>query len=144
MATTGVLNGTDVKFYVYDSESPAGYKAVAYAQSASVNMAMETRDITSKDSDGQRELAEGKKSWNMSSDILLAWDATYGFSELQSAWENRTKIQVRFTTGVAGDVCLTGYGYITSLSATGGVEDNAASSISVEGSGSLAASVFVS
>jgi predicted secreted protein len=138
MATTGVLNGTDLKVFVFDTT----WKAVAYAQSAAVTMTQDVRDITSKDSNGKREIAEGKTSWNLNTDLLLAWDATYGFEELFGAWNERKKIQVRFTTEESGDLVLSGFGYVNSVSVNGGVEDNGSASLSVEGTGELTKSTL--
>lgn len=134
MATTGVINATNLKVYV-------GGKPVAKAKSASVSLSMEPIDITSKDSASWKEQMAGQKSWSMSGDNLLQFDAAsatyYRISDLQSALVSGTLVAVSFQTPTSGDNSLAGSGYFSSLELTGGVEEAATYSFSIQGTGTL-------
>jgi hypothetical protein len=88
----------------------------------------------------------------MSGDGLVTYAAVAGeknFADLYKWWEGRAKIDIEFTvwdcSGGApnvGDTVYSGKCYITSLSQTGGVEDNATYSFTIEGTGVLTDTVI--
>lgn len=130
MATTGIINGTDFLLYV-------GGTKVYHTTSHSLSFSMDTRDATTKDSGGWRDLLEATKSWSMSGDGLVALDATYGFSDLFAVLTARTAVVVKFSTETAGDTYYTGNGYLTSLDMDSPTEDNSSFSFTFEGTGAL-------
>lgn len=133
MATTGIINGTDLFVSV-------GGTQVTHATSCSVSFSMETRDASTKDSAGYKEVLEGQRSWTIDAEGMTALDATYGFEELFAAWVARTALTVKFSTGDATDQFYQGMAYITSLSADAGVEDTSTFSVSFEGTGTITTS----
>jgi predicted secreted protein len=135
MATTSVINTTALAFYVYDAGS---YKKVGRSTGGTLTISHATRDITSKDSAGWRELLEGLRSWNISGSGLLAFDDTFAGEQLDSSTRNRTELTVRFMTGVSGDTFWQGTGYLTEFTADSpGQEENVTYSYTLEGNGTI-------
>ncbi len=130
MATTGIVNGTSLLLYVDGT-------AVSHSTNFTINMTMETRDATTKDSSGWSDKLEGLRSWSIDGEAMMAFDATYGFDDLFALYNGRTSATVLFSTEVSGDKYYTGTGYLTSLSETAGVEDSATFSFTFEGTGTL-------
>ncbi len=143
MATNNVINGTDIGLYIADAVGGT-YTLIAFSTDASLSLAMETRDITNKDSSGFRELLESTRSGSMSGNFLYAERdgaaspaAVFGFDNLWTFWNTRAKIFVKFNTGVSGDKYYTAACYITSLEASAPTEDNTTCSITLELTGAI-------
>lgn len=130
MATTGIMNATLIAVYV-------GGTKISHATEGSISLSMDTRDTTTKDSSGNRELLESTKSWSMSAGAMYADDATQGVNALMTSWENRSTVTVKFSTEVSGDDYWEGSAHVTSVEVSGGVEDNVTYSVSFEGTGAL-------
>ena len=133
MATTGIINGTDLLVYV-------GGTAITHSTSASISFSMETRDASTKDSDGYREILEGQRSFTIEAEAMTALDATEGFEELFAAWVARTALTIKFGTSDSDDQFYQGTGYCTSLSMDSGVEDSSTFSASFEMTGQVTTS----
>jgi predicted secreted protein len=98
---------------------------------------MDTRDATSKDSSGTRDLLEATKSGTISVSALYAEDATYGVDDLMTSWAARTALTVKFSTEVSGDHYWSASAYITSLEVSAGMEDNVSYSATFELTGAI-------
>lgn len=133
MATTGIINGTDLLVYV-------GGTAITHSTSASISFSMETRDASTKDSAGYREILEGQRSFTIEAEAMTALDAAQGFEELFAAWVARTALTIKFGTADAADQFYQGTGYCTSLSMDSGVEDSSTFSASFEMTGTVTTS----
>jgi len=127
MATTGILNGTDLLVYV-------GSDAIAHSTSCSLSLSMDTRDATTKDSAGWTDRLEGLRSWEISGEGLVALDAEYGFTDLFALYNGRTSATVKFSTEVSGDKYYSGTAYLTSLEQEAPTEDNTSFSFTFSGS----------
>lgn len=136
MASTGILNGTKAIVQV-------GGTAIAHLTSNGIDFSHSTRDTSSKDSAGWKEGAEGQKSWSMSAEGYFAEDASYGYSDLFTAFKDRTKLTVTYTTDETGDLEYSGDCYITSLTRSDGMEDSTTFSVSLEGTGPVTATTIV-
>ena len=130
MATTGIMNGTLLGVYV-------GSTLVAHATEGSISLSMDTRDATTKDSSGYRDLLEGTRSGSISVSALYADDATYGVNALMTAFSSRSTLTVKFSTEVTGDDYWSATCYLTSLEVSAATEDNATYSASFEISGAV-------
>ena len=130
MATTGIMNGTLLGVYV-------GSTLIAHATEGSISLSMDTRDATSKDSSGTRDLLEATKSGTISVSALYAEDATYGVDDLMTSWAARTALTVKFSTEVSGDHYWSASAYITSLEVSAGMEDNVSYSATFELTGAI-------
>ena len=133
MATTGIINGTNLLVYV-------GGTAITHSTSASISFSMETRDASTKDSQGYREILEGQRSFTIEAEAMTALDAAQGFEELFAAWVARTALTIKFATTDATDQFYQGTGYCTSLSMDSGVEDSSTFSASFEMTGQVTTS----
>lgn len=133
MATTGIINGTDLLVFT-------GGTAITHSTSASISFSMETREASTKDSSGYRALLEGQRSFTIECEGMTALDATNGFEELFAAWVARTALTVKFGTSDAADQFYQGTGYCTSLSVDSGVEDSSSFSATFEMTGQVTTS----
>ena len=133
MATTGIINGTNLLVYV-------GGTAITHSTSASISFSMETRDASTKDSAGYREILEGQRSFTIEAEAMTALDAAEGFEELFAAWVARTALTIKFGTADSDDQFYQGTGYCTSLSMDSGVEDSSTFSASFEMTGTVTTS----
>ena len=131
------MNATDV--LIQFSTDGTTYDEVGRMTSASLSISMETRDTSTKDSAGWRELLEGQKSWSLSGDGLVVYSLTGadGFSDLYGYLNGRTNLYVKFGSVGTGEKVYSGRGFITSLDQEAGVEDNTTFSFSFEGTGAL-------
>ena len=142
-----ILNGTEIKVY-----SSSTNNLVAYAQNCTLNVNHSPREITNKESNGYKEILEGLRDFSIDIDGAYAWtDAqstpaalTNGADDLlqTNLLANRLKVDFIFgDTAATSDVSYAGSGYITSMSFTGGTEDTASYSLTIEGSGALTQTV---
>lgn len=120
MATSGIVNGTDLRIYM-------GGVAIGHATACSLDLTRETRETLTKDAPGGGwATAEvGRKSATLSTDGMFSYDTTNKkFSDLFTAFDNGTLLLLRFTTDETSDTYWEGSGYITSLNLSAPVEDN--------------------
>ncbi|MEK6479606.1 phage tail tube protein [Catalinimonas sp. 4WD22] len=126
-----------IKVLVYVDDNP-----VAESLSATLNLSTNTIDTTTKSSGGWRELILSTRQWSISDNGLKEYgDASGNTATLESAWLNRTLVDLKFATSITGDTGYQGEGYITSFDL---VADNGAAatySCTIEGTGSI--STFV-
>ena len=130
MATTGIMNGTLLGVY-------SGSTLIAHATEGSISLSMDTRDATTKDSSGTRDILEATKSGTISVSALYAEDAAYGVDDLMGAWSSRSQITVKFSTEVSGDHYWSAAAYVTSLEINAGMEDNVSYSATFELTGTI-------
>lgn len=130
MASTGINNGTLLAIYV-------GGTKVTHGVTTSFEVTMATRDISTKDTAGWAAFGSAIRSWSGSGSFYFAEDAAYGFSDLFASIGSRTAVTLVFKSGVTDDLTYTGSAFITSLSRSGGVEDNEQYDVSFQGTGVL-------
>jgi|TARA_R110000823_G_scaffold242437_2_gene366888 TP901-1 family phage major tail protein len=142
-----ILNGTELKVY-----STGTTNLVAYAQNCTLNINNTTRDITNKESAGWKESLESLRDWSIDVDGAYAWTSaagdalTDGVDDLiqDDIIAGRLQVDVIFGDSASQhDVSYSGKAYITSVSLTGGTEDTATYSLTLEGTAALTQSVVV-
>jgi len=145
-----IINGTDLK--VYDSSTNI---LIAFAQSASITINMDTRDISNKESGGFAESLEGQRNFEVSVDGAYAWTNAAGSAltngsddlvlkyMLDAGSNTREAFTLRRgnTAGATGDTYYQGSAFLTSFSATGGTEDTATYSMTFTGTGAITQTV---
>ncbi len=140
-----ILNGTELKVY-----SSGTTNLVAFAQNCTLNVNHSPREITNKESAGFKEILEGLRDFSIDVDGAYAWTNAAGAALTNGADDvlqtnilaNRLQVDFIFgDTASSHDVSYAGKGYITSMSMTGGTEDTATYSMSIEGTGVLAQTV---
>ena len=138
-----ILNGTELKVYSGHSGTT---NLVAFAQNCTININMATREITNKESGGFKEVLESTRDYSIDVDGAYAWtdgdgaDITDGIDDLVGTNLITNRTAVIFTFGdnqTTDDVYYQGKGFITSVSISGGTEDTATYSLSIEGTGIL-------
>lgn len=130
MATTGIMNGTLLGVYF-------GSTLLAHSTECSISLGMDPRDITTKDSGGDQEIAPGLRNASISFSALHAEDAAYGVSDLMTLYNAGTSVAVKFSTEVSGDGYFSGTALITSLEISAGMEDNVSYSGTLQISGGV-------
>jgi len=130
MPTTGIMNGTLLGVY-------SASTLIAHATEGSISLNLDTRDATTKDSSGTRDLLEGIKSGTISVSALYAEDAAYGVDDLMTAWSGRSTLEIKFSTEVTGDHFWSASAYVTSLEVNAGMEDNVSYSATFELTGAI-------
>lgn len=130
MPTTEFTNATEFGIYI-DST------LVSYSTNCSLEISMDTREVTNKESEGNAEFRESKKSWTGSGEFIFSPDATNGFEDMFDAWEDRDQVTVRFSTETSGDYYYHGSAYITGLPLSAPLEDNMTFTVSLQGTGKL-------
>lgn len=130
MATTGPINGTLYKITV-------GGTTINDLTNCSVSFSVDTRDVTNKDSSGNREILPTILGAEYSGEIIVALDATYGLEELYDALVAKAAVTVEFTTNVSGDVQWSQSAYLTSVEIGAPMEDNVTASFSATGTGAI-------
>ena len=122
---------------------------VAFAQNCTININHSPREITNKESGGYKEILEGLRDFSIDIDGAYAWTDASGTALANGADDLvnsniLTRASVDFIFGdnqATSDVSYSGSGYITSVSLTGGTEDSASYSLTIEGSGTLTQTV---
>jgi predicted secreted protein len=140
-----ILNGTEIKVY-----STGTTNLVAFAQNCTLNVNHSPREITNKESAGFKEILEGLRDFSIDVDGAYAWTNAAGAALTNGADDvlqtnilaNRLPVDFIFgDTASTSDISYAGKGYITSMSMTGGTEDTATYSLSIEGTGALTQTV---
>ena len=105
----------------------------------SISLSMETRDTTSKDSSGFRELLESTRSGSISVSGLVDEATGQAVSTLMTHFAARSSFAIIFGLDDEVDNHFTcGSAFVTSIEASGGTEDNVTYSATIELSGAIA------
>lgn len=131
--------GASIVSVITDGED-SGSDPVAHSTSANLTITRELRDITTKDSSGSQENAEGLLSFEISTDALQDFAADLDFQDFFNDIGSTTAVTVRFAqrdTGGGTDKYYEGSAFITSLSMDAGVEENATYSATFTGTATL-------
>lgn len=145
-----IIEGRDLMFFVADTKTGT-YKSIAAATNCSIEISLDTKEITTKDSasGAWQTVTPNKLSWSGSSDNLFELDATADGSSFDTLFDYMTQkkmIYVKFGTGktftdasgwTLNKGMYEGTAIITSLNLTAGADDNASYSVSFSGSGAL-------
>ena len=136
-----IFNGTDLVLTVSPSSGGANAKLM-HSQNVSLSMNVDTIDISTKDSAGNREIIGGQKSFSLSADGLMDFAGVAGDTEPDELFtQAMARTAVTFVFGLAspasGDYTYSGSGFITSIEYSGATEDAPTYSCSIEGSGTL-------
>ena len=135
-----IFNGTDLVLKVQAVNGAADEFKLMHSTSCSLSVNADTIDVSTKDSQGFRDLIGGQKSFSLSADGLMDFVST-GTStdtdELFTNMMNRTSVTFTFALDVQAGYKYTGSGFITSLEISGGMEDAPTYSVSIEGTGQI-------
>jgi len=146
MAT--IINGTNLVLKVDDSASPSsgGVTTIAAATSCTLSLTIDVSEVTDKSSLDRKEFIGLSTSWTCDAEVFYNEDGSvnpatlfpraYGDGSTSTPNGNTypTKVYVEFDGGANE---YQGEGFISSISMTGGTEDAASYSVSIQGTGQL-------
>ena len=135
-----IFNGTDLVLKVQAVNGAADEFKLMHSTSCSLSVNADTIDVSTKDSQGFRDLIGGQKSFSLSADGLMDFASTLSTTdtdELFTNMMNRTSVTFTFALDVQSGYKYTGSGFITSLEISGGMEDAPTYSVSIEGTGEI-------
>lgn len=141
MAAQGRFNAKDMKVYTTASSTDT---LIAHVDSCEISFSAETIDITTKDSNGWKEIISGLKSGTASISGKVAFDEANQVDALTTAFTAGTSLNFKFKTSTVGDTTYAWVGYITSLPLTFGNNEAATFSCDVEFTGSPTISTLAS
>ena len=112
-------NGTEVKILV-------GAALIENLTTTSLNSSNDTRQTTTKDSQGVHEYEYSFETNEISFEGHIVEGATYGYEQLADAKSARTKIAFEYQLGQGSGTSITysGNGIITQLDASAPMEEN--------------------
>lgn len=135
-----IFNGSDLILKIQAAAGAADEFKLMHSQNVSLSYNVDTIDITTKDSSGNRTLLGGTKSFSLSADGLMDFTSsgsTTDVDELFTSSRNRTSVTFTFALDTPAGYKYTGSGFITSLEISGGTEDAPTYSATIEGSGDI-------
>lgn len=115
-------------------EAGATYSNFAASTNCAFDVSVNQIEVTSHTSDWFKQFKNDIAEWSVTCDGLITI-GDYDYKDMLDAQLNRTKITVRFTIGTPSGNYVYGFGYITSLTLNGPVEDVATYSVTVSGIG---------
>lgn len=115
-------------------EAGATYSNFAASTNCSFDVSVNQIEVTSHTSDWFKQFKNDIAEWSVTCDGLITI-GDYDYKDMLDAQLNRTKITVRFTIGTPSGNYVYGFGYITSLTLNGPVEDVATYSVTISGIG---------
>jgi TP901-1 family phage major tail protein len=135
MPSTGVNNATLIGVYISGT-------LISKGTGHTLSIGQDVFEITSKDSNGWKEIKPGLRNWSISGEFRFAEDATYGFDDLFAVLDGRTSVAIKFTSNTSQDDYYHGTAYLTSLEMSAEMEDAQGFSATFEGSGALTESLL--
>jgi predicted secreted protein len=154
MAT--MVNGTNMVLSIDDTTNTADgttpvLTAIAAATSCTLTLTVDAPEVTDKSSLDKKEYCGLSRTWSVDAEVFYNEDGAVDFATMALPAmgisvaagtvspiiaDYPRRVFVKFL-GTTGGNNYSGYGYITSLSATGGTEDGATYSVSITGTGAL-------
>ena len=135
-----IFNGSDLVLKLQAATGAADEFKLMHSTSCSLSMNVDMIDISTKDSNGFRDILAGQKSFSLSADGLMDFASTGSTTdtdELFTSMMGRTGVTFTFALDVQSGYKYTGTGFISSMEITGGVEDAPTYSVSIEGNGQI-------
>jgi len=151
-----MVNGTNMVLSIDDTTNTADgttpvLTAIAAATSCTLTLTVDAPEVTDKSSLDKKEYCGLSRTWSVDAEVFYNEDGAVDFASMALPAmgisvaagtvspiiaDYPRRVFVKFT-GTTGGNNYSGYGYITSLSATGGTEDGATYSVSITGTGAL-------
>lgn len=111
---------------------------IFHSMECSFNSSIALEEIATKDTDGSL-VVSGNYTWGVATNMLVADKAGASSQEDFASMLNKhkagTEVDIEFTTGVAGDLIITGVAYIESVNFTAPTSGFATGDASFKGSG---------
>ena len=141
MATSGIINGTNLGLYI---KNGASFEMIGYSTACSITVTHDTRATTNSTSGGWQTRMAGDRDWEMSVDSFVAMEAntlnltSKNWYQMATSYIlNRTPLVVVLGNEVVGDYRFEGQAFLTSLEMNGSNEESATYSLSFIAAGEL-------
>ena len=128
----GAKNGTEMLLYVMVSSI---LTPVAGLTSNGFSVKGDTIPVTTKDSNGWKEILAGTNSFSFDADGVFDDAASFGYNDLLDVMKLKQPVTVRISTEVSGEHYQEGSVVITALDKTAPMEDRVTFKASFEGNG---------
>lgn len=128
------INGTSLIVFI---NTGGGEVPIAFATSHSFELSSDLPDASNKNSSGWAENIYGQRSWTISVDGLVDYEATFGASQFLDIITNRTAVTLRWSTNSSGDLEYEGTARLESYSESSPNEDVVSYSASFVGTGAI-------
>jgi TP901-1 family phage major tail protein len=135
-----IFSGTDLVLKVQAVNGAADEYKLMHCTTCSLSINSDTIDVSTKDSEGWKDLLGGQKSFSLSGDGFMDFASTGSTTDPDELLQNlfdRDAVTFTFALDVQSGYKLTGSGFITSVEISGGTEDAPTYSVSIDGSGPL-------
>lgn len=128
MATTSIINGTNLLVYVVQGSQ---LLCVGYSTSCSISISHNPRSTTNSTSGGWQSRMAGDRDWELSVDAFVAMEAdpsavtNLNFYHFFSTYiTGRNSMILRFGNEIADDYYYEGEAFLTSIELTGSNEES--------------------
>ena len=130
-------DGTVMGVYI-NGTSDSG-TLIGASTSASLEMGVDTFEVSSKDSAGHKEILPGKSNWSVSGDFIDdIGGANYEFADFYALVQSKAEVWIRIQNSTpAATVYYQGKAYLTSVSRAHPDSDAVTGSYSFEGTAAL-------
>lgn len=135
------FNAKDMKGYTTSGGTDT---LITHTDSCEITFSTETIDITTKDSNGWKEILPGLKSGTGSITGKVDYEGTNQVKALTTAHNAGTLITWKFKTATVGDSTYAWSGYVTSIPLTFGNNEAATFSCDIEFTGAPTVSTYTS
>lgn len=126
------LIGNDIGIFI-------GGVLIACGTSCEISGDSETIDTRCKGTGDWGDSQNGGLSWSASSTNIIDYSATYGFSQIFTAWRTKTDVTLKYgeVTQTAGDKYYEGIARVGSWSRTDGMNEASTYTVNFEGKGAI-------
>ncbi len=138
MATTGKVIGNNIRLFIeIQNESGEVEVEIGCAESGTLNYERDMAVALCKDDDFVEDVAPTVKRWTLDVSGFIVYSNPFNVEEIFDILQDGKLVKIRFSTTSAGDIELTGDGYISTLSQEAGTVDFATYSFTVRSSTDL-------
>lgn len=135
MATLGPFNGTNL-LLKFEADGTA-VVTLGHSTSATLSLANDLPEVTTKDSNGYQEVISGVKSGEISFEGLVAYDDDLNAIEAADFIRAGTKLDWSFGTAEIGDAVYSGEGFLSSVEISAEMESPVSFSGSITVTGEI-------
>ena len=109
-ASSTVINSTEVVVQITE-DSGSSYDTVGFATSASLSWSMSSRDVTTKDSSGRKEILSGKTEWSIDFEGFVTYSTATDVdkpNDIFALADAKTSVGLRYGRLTTGEYVYSG------------------------------------
>jgi hypothetical protein len=112
------------------------WETIAHATDGVLNVQTESFDVVN-DVTILQSKETGMLSWNLTTNNLVSYDADFGLSELITEVMKKSRLLIKFTSGISQQYEFEGYAYIENINISMAIGDNLKFSVAFAGDSGL-------